>query len=264
MEICAYRQRRARHRDTAEASTPVRILLPRMPMDDSSGEHDTSDSWRSSGDFIDVAAAVAFSCFARSSHAWFVVDRDARILYRNQIAQTLLVESAHFNDRDGVLHVASSSAQMRLLSGLADATSSRARHDPPAATGLTIPRAGRQLPYIVLIAPIDIAAVDIPPVGLASPDGPSIPPSAPLATATIIDPSRRVDEAASLLARLFDLSDAERRVAVGVANGARLADIADAAAVRPSTIRSQLKAVLRKTGARHQSDVVRLVHNLLD
>ncbi|GAA0573308.1 helix-turn-helix transcriptional regulator [Caenispirillum bisanense] len=62
-----------------------------------------------------------------------------------------------------------------------------------------------------------------------------------------------------MLCDLFGLTPAEARVAVELACGATLRELAERRAVRISTLRSQLKAVLEKTDSHRQSDLVRLV-----
>jgi len=62
--------------------------------------------------------------------------------------------------------------------------------------------------------------------------------------------------------RLFDLSPAEADVAVRLAGGDTLAEIAAGRGVARETVRVQLKSVLRKLDAARQSDVVRIVDRL--
>jgi DNA-binding CsgD family transcriptional regulator len=62
--------------------------------------------------------------------------------------------------------------------------------------------------------------------------------------------------------QLFGLSKAEARVAAGVAEGRRLPEIAQASDVRMPTVRTQLRAALRKLGVARQADLVRVVLTL--
>jgi DNA-binding CsgD family transcriptional regulator len=63
----------------------------------------------------------------------------------------------------------------------------------------------------------------------------------------------------SLLRASFGLTAAESRLALRLAAGATLADAADAFGVTQNTVRAQLRAVFEKTGARRQSDLIRLL-----
>ncbi|RQS11611.1 PAS domain-containing protein [Burkholderia sp. Bp8998] len=58
--------------------------------------------------------------------------------------------------------------------------------------------------------------------------------------------------------RPFSLSRAEMAVATGLAGGLTPMEYADRAGVRISTVRSQIKAILAKTGARRIADIVAL------
>lgn len=62
-----------------------------------------------------------------------------------------------------------------------------------------------------------------------------------------------------LLHGLFDLTPAESRVARAIANGLSIDDISVLASTSRETIRTQLKAVMAKTGTRRQVDLVRLL-----
>lgn len=64
------------------------------------------------------------------------------------------------------------------------------------------------------------------------------------------------------LRALFGLSPAEARVAVAVAAGAGLPEIAGQLDVTHATVRSQLRAVFEKTGTRRQSELAALIARL--
>jgi DNA-binding CsgD family transcriptional regulator len=65
--------------------------------------------------------------------------------------------------------------------------------------------------------------------------------------------------AAEVLQGLFDLTPAEARVARGVAQAETLEALAAATGVNRETVRSQLKAVLSKTGVSRQQELVSLL-----
>lgn len=68
---------------------------------------------------------------------------------------------------------------------------------------------------------------------------------------------------AELVQSLFDLTPAEARVARGLADGATLDDLASAGGVARSTIRTQLRAVMEKTGCRRQAEVAALLAGIV-
>jgi DNA-binding NarL/FixJ family response regulator len=62
-----------------------------------------------------------------------------------------------------------------------------------------------------------------------------------------------------LVQSLFDLTPAEARVARGLAAGKTVTDIASAGGVSRSTIQTQVRCVMEKTGCNRQADVVALL-----
>ena len=65
-----------------------------------------------------------------------------------------------------------------------------------------------------------------------------------------------------LMRSLFDLRPSEARVARGLAAGETLEEIAANGGVAISTVRSQLRQVLDKTGCTRQAEVVSLLANV--
>ena len=65
-----------------------------------------------------------------------------------------------------------------------------------------------------------------------------------------------------LLNGLFDLSPAEIRAAQGLLAGKSIEDLATDLGLSRETIRSQVKAVLAKTGTSRQADLIALLSNV--
>jgi DNA-binding CsgD family transcriptional regulator len=84
------------------------------------------------------------------------------------------------------------------------------------------------------------------------------------ALAVLVITRRRPAAAASgaLLEQLYDLSHAEARVALAVTAGSSLRKIASSSRTSIHTVRNQMKAVLEKTGAEGQTDLVTLLLGL--
>lgn len=80
------------------------------------------------------------------------------------------------------------------------------------------------------------------------------------ASILIVTPiDRSTVPAADVLQGLFDLTPAEARVAREIGRAVSVDNLAGSLGVAPETIRKQLKAVLAKTGARRQSELVSLL-----
>ena len=75
----------------------------------------------------------------------------------------------------------------------------------------------------------------------------------------IHDPDGEAPLSLDSLSKAFELSTAEARIARDIANGSSVDDIANKNHRSVNTVKSQLKAVFRKTGTSRQSDLVRLL-----
>lgn len=75
----------------------------------------------------------------------------------------------------------------------------------------------------------------------------------------LVDPEQRRASPDARLRQSFGLTPAEARLALALANGSSLAEIADEQRVTIETLRTHLKRIFDKTGTRRQSNLVRLV-----
>ena len=85
---------------------------------------------------------------------------------------------------------------------------------------------------------------------------------APAALILITDLDRRPEVLGRRLVELFGLTAAEACLAVALVAGKRLEDIAEERGVRMPTLRTQMRAVLDKTGTDRQADLMRLIVGL--
>lgn len=81
----------------------------------------------------------------------------------------------------------------------------------------------------------------------------------PQALFTVFEPGAAIDIDPFMLSTTSDLTPAEGRIAAMVVNGRTPEECAVEMGVKISTVRSQLAAVYRKTGATGQADLVRMV-----
>jgi DNA-binding CsgD family transcriptional regulator len=65
-----------------------------------------------------------------------------------------------------------------------------------------------------------------------------------------------------VLQSLYDLTPAETRLAVEMANGRDLDEISEHFGISKHTVRAQLKAVFQKTDTRRQAELVKLLLTL--
>lgn len=167
-----------------------------------------------------------------------VLGRRGRVLAMNRSCEGLLRDLI----LDGPRLVLTDPAADRLLADALDAVSTEGGR--PARS---IPVAGRdgQPPTILHLLPIRRAAADL----FAAAE--AIAVFTPLAMNHV--------PGLSILEGLFDLTAAEARVARGIAGGSTVAGLSAEFGTSSATVRSQLKAVMAKTGTTRQAELVQLL-----
>jgi DNA-binding CsgD family transcriptional regulator len=140
------------------------------------------------------------------------------------------------------LHAKDRASDTRLQSLLGDLLTGTA---PPHRDALGISRGDRR-PLLLRMVPVE-------------PDGALGDTSV---VAVLIDPEECPTPSYDLLRQLFGLSKSEAAVAVGIMCGKTLDEIATSAKKNVGTVRAQTKAVLTKTGARRQAELVGLLTRL--
>lgn len=75
----------------------------------------------------------------------------------------------------------------------------------------------------------------------------------------VTDPSEPVELSIEAICRLYGLTPAEGRLALGLTNGRKLDDLAEEWGVSMHTVRSQLRQIFRKTDTSRQSELVKLI-----
>lgn len=165
-----------------------------------------------------------------------IADQGGQVQFANAAAEEILGENDGLTRRDGRIQAARSFETNNLLAALRDSHAT-------AHGALLIARPSGKRPYAIVVTPL-------------AGSGES---KASRALVFVSDLAHRNNELAPRLSQLFGLSKAEARVAAGIAEGRRLTEIAQEFDVRMPTVRTQLRAVLKKVGASRQADLVRIV-----
>lgn len=85
----------------------------------------------------------------------------------------------------------------------------------------------------------------------------------PAGLLVLVDPQARREPTASVLQQVFNLTPAEARLALGLAEGLDLQEISELHGVSVGTLRVQLKAVFAKTNTKRQAQLVVLLARLV-
>lgn len=168
----------------------------------------------------------------------------AGILFANARAEALLAEGRVIHaDPFGRLRFADGHAAIRLASALDPRVGGR-------GVSFQITGPGRsQDVRLMRLEPEAVERIEVPML-TGSPK--------PMLLLVLRPASGAVDEARRIAERL-KLTRAEAEVALSIAGGATLAEVAASRGVSIHTVREQVKAALGKTGSRRQADLVRAV-----
>ena len=177
------------------------------------------------------------------------LDRRGRIMAANDRARGILRRGDGLSDRDGVLRARAATDQVRLqrLVGAALPASGAA-----AVSGSMLFRRSPVCPPFV---------VHVKPVSVPQPDYGARHVAALL---LIVEPGRQHRINPDLVARILELTPGETRVAVWLAKGKSVRDMAEATGHTEDAIYWHLKQIYQKHSISRQVDLVRLVLSLAE
>ena len=172
------------------------------------------------------------------------LDRHGRIVEANDCARDLLLGSNGLWEQGGFLRTWSPESNARLRRLLAAALPSRGGQ---AAGGSMLVSNAALMPQLTLhVHPAPVRQMDF-----------GAPGAGALVLIDGLDRRQRLD--AGQVGSVLGLTPAESRVAVGLAEGRTVPDIAAASGRAASTVRIHLKRIHRKLGVSRRADLVRLV-----
>ena len=183
--------------------------------------------------------SVALTALDQLCAGVIVTDSGGLVVQMNRAAEAILQIEDGLLIRDGRFHARRVFETAKLARLIADATEEKSRL---AGGRMVIGRCDGLPPYVLAVTPLHAEPVD----------------DRRFAIIIIVDPVRCVPSASDL-ADLFGLSPAEARVAAALMTGKSLSDIAATSGVQITTVRSQLRSILRKVGVKRQFDLVRIL-----
>jgi DNA-binding CsgD family transcriptional regulator/PAS domain-containing protein len=177
------------------------------------------------------------------STALVLVDAADKILFANRNARAILARRDGLTCHGGRL-MADNIAECAALRAVLGGTISFAR-------GKTAPKPRATLISRVSKRPLEVVVVPCRPELLAT-------PRKAAAIVFITDPDQKAPAHADTLRALFHLTYAETKLAIVLLGGKSLSEAASLNRVGRETVRSQLKSIFLKTGARRQSELIGL------
>ena len=177
------------------------------------------------------------------------LDRRGRILEGNDRARSLLRHGDGLLDRNGMLRARAPADQVRLERLVGDALP--ASGAVAVSGSMVLRRSSVVPPFVVHVKPV---------VGPQADHGARYV----AALVLIVEPGRPHRINPGLVATTLELTPAETRVAVGLAEGKSVGDMADATGHTKAAIYWHLQQIYQKHSISRQADLVRLVLSLAE
>ena len=177
------------------------------------------------------------------------LDRHGYMLEANERARSILQRGDGLSDRDGMLRARAPADQVRLerlVGGALPASGSTS-----VSGSMRLRRSSVAPPFVVHVKPVSVPQPDYAARHVA-------------ALVLIVEPGRHVRVTPEIVATALELTPAESRVAVWLAEGKSVREMAEATGNTESAIYWHLKRIYRKQSLSGQADLVRLVLSLAE
>ena len=169
------------------------------------------------------------------------LDRHARVVAANDVGRALLRGGDELSQQDGALRAALPKENAELQALLA-----RALARPGAGGSMRLSRDGSILPAVLHVVPL-----------LKEDAGGRFG-----ALVLIADPARRQDFDPALVGEILGLTPTESRIAVLLAQGKSIGEVAVEARRSPTTVKWHIRQIYAKCGLSRQADLIQLVAQL--
>jgi DNA-binding CsgD family transcriptional regulator len=185
-------------------------------------------------------ASVALRALDRLKDAVVITDDGARVFEMNKAAERMMRLDDGLSIRHGQLRAGRGFEAAKLAKIIAAAA---ANTRSGAAGRMLVGRSGGRLPYCLAVAPLGVGDAD---------------DHRPAAMVVVADPDEH-SPSETELAELFGFTPAESRLAAGLVAGKSPNDMAIAFGLQITTLRTQIRAILKKVGVNKQTDLIRVL-----
>ena len=189
-----------------------------------------------------LSASIGLAALNRVAFGILVVNGSARVLLTNRTGAEILSERDGLSLSASEVLRAATPAATNHLHKLIRAAGKELSDE--AANGLALERPSGKRPLSVLLCGTPEAKLE---------------EHGPLTVLFLSDPDRQPLPDADTILKLFDLTPSESRLAAALTSGLKLEVAAEHCELTVSTARTYLKQIFSKTGARRQSELVKLI-----
>jgi DNA-binding CsgD family transcriptional regulator/PAS domain-containing protein len=175
-----------------------------------------------------------------------LLDQACRIVAMNREAQRVLDQKDGLAAGKDGLTAARPHENRELRVVIAGATKTGSAGGLGDGGILGIPRPSGKRSFVLLVAPVGRQAFAL---GI----------KAPSVIVFVTDPERKPEEISTALARIYELTNAESRVATLLMQGETLTHAAEHLGISHNTARTHLQRIYEKTGTSHQGDLIRVL-----
>jgi DNA-binding CsgD family transcriptional regulator len=193
----------------------------------------------------EINHAASIEALNRLTEGVLFVDVTGAVIFANSIAENFFLADAGLRQRDGILQSKVPSQTAALHALIAKCVDNGAILS--SGGFLSLSRGAGRLPLSLMIAPTPHRAPDW------------LIGKRPVAIIFVTDPERVPKPASHQLIEQFRLTRAEAAFAIAILNGDGIQAAADRLSISRATARTHLARVFDKTGARRQSELVRLL-----
>jgi DNA-binding CsgD family transcriptional regulator len=179
----------------------------------------------------------------------FYFDEHARVIYLNASAQELVGAEDGLALADGVLTLSDATADSELNAALRRVIGGQWTTHFRAGAEVLAPRPSGGRPLLLVATPMAAS-------------NPIATVSAPVRCVLFAFGEREDTTLRGRVQRLYGLTEAEAEIAIGVASGKSLPELAEERGTQVTTVRTQLGKILKKTDARRQSTLVSMILRL--
>ena len=185
------------------------------------------------------------NAFNTLESAIVLLDAAGRVVFANAAAHSILGQGEGlFLGKGNRLTTRRASESAKLIELISKAISTATGSDPLGGGVMPFPRLGKK-PLHLLVSPLRSAS--------------ATSSRSAVVAVFLTDPEQNETVTADVLRTLFGFSRAEARLALSVLGGNSLSETAELNCVSRETVKSQMSAVLAKTGTRRQGELVRLL-----